>query len=58
MPIIRSYNRMLYKKLIYTAVTRAKKNLYVIGSKSSLDLAIKNNTEGLRRTTIKELLIK
>ena len=58
MPIIRSYNRMLYKKLVYTAVTRAKKNLYVIGSKSSLDLAIKNNTEGLRRTTIKDLLIK
>ena len=58
LPIIRSYNRMLYKKLIYTAVTRAKKNLYIIGSKSSLDLAIKNNTEGLRRTTIEELLTK
>ncbi len=58
LPIIRSYNRMLYKKLIYTAVTRSKKNLYIIGSKSSLDLAIKNNTEGLRRTTIEELLTK
>ena len=58
LPIIRSYNRMLYKKLVYTAVTRSKKNLYIIGSKSSLDLAIKNNTEGLRRTTIEELLTK
>ncbi len=56
MPIIGSYNRMLYKKLIYTGVTRAKKNLYIIGNKSSINLAIKNNTEGTRRTTIKELL--
>lgn len=55
-PIVSSYNKMLYKKLIYTAVTRAKKYLYIIGNENSLRIAIKNDTEGIRRTSIKEMI--
>ena len=56
MPIVKSYSRMLYKKLIYTAVTRAKKKLFIIGDFRYLEFAIHNNKEDLRRTTIKEFL--
>ena len=52
-PIVKGYNKMLYQKLIYTAVTRAKKKLYLIG----LEIAAKNTRDDTRRTTIKEFLI-
>ena len=31
-PIVKGYRKMLYQKLIYTAVTRAKKKLYITTS--------------------------
>jgi len=58
LPIVRSYSRMLYQKLIYTAVTRAKQKLYIIGSINALKMAATNTSEDMRRTTIKEYLIE
>ena len=58
MPFTMEYNKMLYRKLIYTAVTRSKKKLFLIDEISSLEKASKNNKEDIRRTTIKDLLIK
>lgn len=57
LPIVRNYNKMLYRKLVYTAVTRSKKKLYLIGDITALDTAIKNVQSNIRRTTIKEFLI-
>ena len=57
MPLVKGYNKMLYKKLVYTGVTRTKETLYLIGEYSSLQLAVKNNIEGLRRTTLKSKLL-
>ncbi len=57
MPISRIYNKMLYQKLIYTGITRCKKKLYLIGEISSLDFAVKNKKDDIRRTTIKDFLI-
>ena len=57
LPIVKGYNKMLYQKLIYTAVTRAKKKLFIIGDINALNIAIKNNKEDIRRTTIKDYLI-
>ena len=51
-PIVRNFNKMLYKKLIYTAVTRCKKRLFLIGDINSLEYAIKNNNVDIRKTTI------
>ena len=48
---------MLYQKLIYTAVTRAKKKLYLIGDINALKYASKNTEVDIRRTTIKDYLI-
>lgn len=56
-PIVRGYNKMLYQKLIYTAVTRAKKKLYLIGDLGALEYAAANDRGDARRTTIKEYLI-
>lgn len=52
-PIVKNYNKMLYRKLIYTAVTRCKKNLYLIGSLNALSMAISNNNTDIRKTTLK-----
>jgi len=48
---------MLYQKLIYTAVTRAKKKLYLIGDIEALKYAARNTEVDIRRTTIKDYLI-
>ena len=55
-PIVKGYHKMLYQKLIYTAVTRAKKKLYLIGDFKALEYASKNINTDTRRTTICEYL--
>ena len=57
LPIVKGYRKMLYQKLIYTAVTRAKQKLYIIGEYDALDTAIHNTSDDVRRTTIMEYLI-
>ena len=52
-----SYYRMLYRKLIYTAVTRAKRKLILIGEAEALKLGVENNNELIRKTSLKEKLI-
>lgn len=56
-PIVNAYNKMLYQKLIYTGVTRAKKKLYIVGDFSALIRASRNTSDDIRRTTIKKYLI-
>lgn len=55
-PIVRGFHKMLYRKLIYTAITRSKKKLYLIGDYSALNIAIQNTKVDIRNTTIKEFL--
>ena len=57
MPISSSYKRMLYKKLIYTAVTRAKKKLIIIGEPMAFMHGIRNNNEYSRKTGLLEKLL-
>ena len=57
-PIVSGYGKMLYRKLIYTAVTRCKKKLCLIGEIGALEKAIINNDLILRKTTLKEMLRK
>jgi len=54
MPVSSSYKRMLYKKLIYTAVTRAKKKLIIIGEPMAFLYGIRNNNELRRKTGLLE----
>ena len=57
LPITSSYGRMLSKKLIYTAVTRAKRKLIIVGDPNVFKTSIKNDNEYERKTTLKEKLI-
>lgn len=56
MPLSKDYSIMLYNKLIYTGVSRAKKSLTIIGDPSSFIRAVKNNYSKERRTSLKEFL--
>ncbi|MDD2203259.1 MAG: ATP-dependent RecD-like DNA helicase [Bacilli bacterium] len=58
LPMDLSYNRMLYRKLIYTAVTRAKKSLMIVGEKEALKRAIINTREQKRKTTLGDRISK
>ncbi len=55
-PLVKSFHKMLYRKLIYTGVTRCKKKLFLIGDIKQLDFAIHNESNLNRRTTIKDFL--
>jgi len=56
-PIVKGFNKMLYRKLIYTGVTRAKKKLYLIGDMNAFKMAVANTQANLRRSSIKDFLI-
>lgn len=56
MPISMSYHRMLYRKLVYTGITRAKKKLILLGEPEAFLKSIENNQEQIRKTTLKERL--
>lgn len=58
LPMSNSYKRMLYRKLIYTAVTRAKKKLVLIGEEEAFIFGVSNNSESTRNTKLKEKLEK
>lgn len=45
---------MLVRNLLYTAVTRAKKNVIIIVQKRALEIAIKTDKSQSRRTTLQE----
>lgn len=56
MPIVQGYKKMLYRKLVYTGITRSKKMLYLIGDKNALRQAVRNTSSDIRRTTIQDFL--
>jgi len=57
MPVSKSYYKMLYNKLIYTGVSRAKKSLILIGEETSFMMAIQNDYSTNRKTSLKEQLV-
>jgi len=57
MPFVPSYKRMLYNKLIYTGVTRAKEKLILIGDINSFKIGVLNDLPDNRKTSLKEFLM-
>ena len=58
MPIVNNFNRMLYNKLIYTGVTRAKKSLILVGDPNCFINGIKNDFVDYRKTTLKDFILE
>lgn len=56
MPFVRRHTIMLQKRLIYTACTRAKKKLILLGDKSVFERGIQSQDRHIRNTTLVERL--
>lgn len=56
LPIVDSHGVMLQRNLLYTAVTRAKKNVVLIGQQSALLKSVQNNREDSRNTSLRDML--
>jgi exodeoxyribonuclease V alpha subunit len=48
--------KLLQRNLLYTAITRGRKLVCVVGAAKAVHLAIRNNLVQERRTTLKERL--
>lgn len=57
LPLVKQYGRMLQRKLIYTAVTRSKDFLILLGEVEAFQLAIESEMIP-RQTTLKERLVE
>ncbi len=58
MPLLTQHYLLLQRNLLYTAITRGKKLVVIIGTKKALGIAIRNNKQQLRYTRLKERLQK
>ena len=57
MPVSKAYYKMLYNKLIYTGVSRAKKSLIIIGEEESFVMAVNNDYSNNRKTNLMEKIM-
>ena len=57
LPLHTSHYMMLYRSILYTAVTRAKSLVIVVGSRKALGMAIRNVRVENRNTGLKEKLL-
>jgi len=57
MPIVISHKRMLARNLYYTAVTRAKSKVVLIGTHEAMNVAIKNNKVAERNSILDQRIM-
>ena len=55
-PLLTQHFRMLQRNLLYTAVTRAKQVVVLVGSRRAIEIAVKNADAGVRWTGLAERL--
>ena len=51
-PLLTQHYMMLQRNLLYTAITRARKLVVLVGSKKAIAMAVKNNRPALRNTRL------
>ena len=56
MPLMDGRSRMYYRNLLYTAVTRAKKLLIIVGSERAVRMMVDNHKKSRRYTNLVYLL--
>jgi exodeoxyribonuclease V alpha subunit len=54
LPIMKQHFMMLQRNLIYTGVTRGKKEVFLIGQPEAYAIAVKNSKSQIRKTHLKE----
>ncbi|MBN1932495.1 MAG: AAA family ATPase [Desulfobacterales bacterium] len=55
-PVLTQHFKMLFRNLIYTGLTRAKKLAVLVGTRKALAMSVKNQDTSRRQTLLKELL--
>lgn len=55
-PVMTQHFKMLYRNLVYTGLTRAKKLAVFVGTRKAMTMAVKQQDTSLRQTTLKELI--
>jgi exodeoxyribonuclease V alpha subunit len=58
LPILGGFEKLYYRNLLYTAVTRAKKLLIVIGSQKKIQEMVDNNRRTNRYTCLRHMLTR
>lgn len=56
MPMTHQYGIMLYRNLIYTAITRAKKKVFIFGNPSAFLSAVNNIRETIRNSNLNQMI--
>jgi len=56
MPVLTQHFKMLFRNLLYTGLTRARKLAVLVGTRKALALAVHNQDTSRRQTLLKELL--
>ncbi len=58
LPLLGGFDKLYYRNLLYTAVTRAKKILVIVGSMNLIKAMIANNQRTFRYTCLTDMIIK
>ena len=58
LPLLGGFDRLYYRNLLYTAVTRAKKLLIIVGSKNVVEKMVANNRRTLRYSCLRDMMEK
>ncbi len=56
-PVLTQHFKMLFRNLIYTGLTRARKFAFFVGTRKALAMAVKNQDTSQRQTALKELIM-
>ena len=56
LPVMGGFDKLYYRNLLYTAVTRAKRILILIGQKSRVEFMVRNEQKTMRYTGMKAML--
>ncbi|WP_300463975.1 AAA family ATPase [Desulfobacula sp.] len=56
-PVLTQHYKMLFRNLIYTGITRAKKLVVFVGTRKALSMAVKNHDISKRQTALQVLLM-
>lgn len=55
-PVLGGYDKLYFRNLLYTAVTRAKKLLIIVGSSKRLEFMVRNNRRMNRYTCLESMM--
>ena len=56
LPVLTQHFKMLFRNLLYTGLTRARKLAVFVGTRKALAMAVKNQDSSQRQTYLKELI--